>query len=896
MKLKFVILLAAGFVSASSAWARENDDDRYVDIPTDLAAGMELLDVAERAHDHANDYFEPAHGHPRNEDHEHGEEIPGVHEDDDMDEDLEADADGDYDEHLSPYEAVGEIWRNARDLEAGIDPEALDIVKVVTAVVDAWNKCDHTFGAVKRGVELMPDRAAEIAAAIAVKKDCNCAAGGIWPQQRVEERIRVNLRQAFIDVPRSCSCSQAAMYGAIAGLPENGEYIATALLEDSAEKVAELDRITRVMVEKSNEVIERTNAAQSRNNWNCGCTDVNLAASMRGIKDAELRGGTWDGLAQKYVEEAGDTGLVVDAFGIVGLYPMYAWGDENLNSKDQVLRRQPSIYRGDPLVLDPFDPSYEWFGVEGWDFSGLGLHDHDSTRIPTDLFISEYVIGTMPVPAPPPGLVKTTITLDSEVTFELDKYAIRAAASPVLERVAGFIKDSGIISELLIEGHTCDIATEQYNQLLSERRAESVKEFLVSAGLDTVEIETAGYGESRPRLPNDSEANRSKNRRVEITFLTREGREIERSMAESDAGSRSVEFSFVHPEDRQVYERAVQAYETAAVRVVDADEEMNRAIEIYNGSDRAIDMGQGQYFLEIYGEEFEEVRPVAVPAPQLQRNTISLESGVTFELDKWEVRAEASETLQSIVGLINEHDLFSEILIVGHTCDIATDEYNQLLSERRAQSVKEFLIEAGLAVDNIRTEGHGELEPVVPNTSEENRSRNRRVDITFVTRSGREIQRTVFEADGRRYHEFSWAEPGEAGADMLAATTLPMLFGEEYFVEGEDDNPREVIGLNGKIEPGETFIIAWDGSEEELTDLADIVTGQLDFLPNETLLLRRFGGERALACKANTYAFLSEYEGSDPIFVPLPDPIQPLPDPICTSPTNCDGSDQASPN
>jgi outer membrane protein OmpA-like peptidoglycan-associated protein len=357
-----------------------------------------------------------------------------------------------------------------------------------------------------------------------------------------------------------------------------------------------------------------------------------------------------------------------------------------------------------------------------------------------------------------------------------------------------------------------------------------------------------------------------------------------------------VEFSFVHPEDRQVYERAVQAYETAAVRVVDADEEMNRAIEIYNGSDRAIDMGQGQYFLEIYGEEFEEVRPVAVPAPQLQRNTISLESGVTFELDKWEVRAEASETLQSIVGLINEHDLFSEILIVGHTCDIATDEYNQLLSERRAQSVKEFLIEAGLAVDNIRTEGHGELEPVVPNTSEENRSRNRRVDITFVTRSGREIQRTVFEADGRRYHEFSWAEPGEAGADMLAATTLPMLFGEEYFVEGEDDNPREVIGLNGKIEPGETFIIAWDGSEEELTDLADIVTGQLDFLPNETLLLRRFGGERALACKANTYAFLSEYEGSDPIFVPLPDPIQPLPDPICTSPTNCDGSDQASPN
>jgi outer membrane protein OmpA-like peptidoglycan-associated protein len=892
MKQSVFVLLLATLACASPLRAAD-DDDRYVDIPTDLATAMELLEVAERAHDNVHDYFEPAHGHPRDEDHEHGEEIAGLHFDDDMDEDLEPDEDGDYDEHLSAYEAVGEIWLNAHELKTGIDPEALDIVKVVVAVVDAWNRCDDTFGAVKRGVELMPDRAAEIAAAIAIKRDCNCAAGGIWPQQRVENRLRVDFQHAFIDVPRACSCSQAAMYGAIAGLPENGEYMETAMLEDSEEKDAQLARITRVMVEKSNEVIERTNAAQSRNDWSCNCSNVNLAASMRGIEDDGLREGTWDGLAQKYVDEAGDTGLVVDAFGIVGMYPLHALGSPELNSNDHVLRRQPLVYRGDPLLLDPFDPSHEWFGTEGRDFSGLGRHEYESVRIPTDLFISEYVIGAQQMPVAP-ELVRTTITLSSEVTFDLDKYDIRAEASPVLERVAALLSETGIVSEILIEGHTCDLATDEYNQLLSERRAEAVRDFLVGAGLADVTIRTAGQGEGRPRFANDTEENRSRNRRVEITFLTRDDREIQRSLSEADSGSRSVEFTFVRPEDRAAWEAAVKGYEVRVVPLVRRDEDFNRLIEIYNGSDRPIEMGQDQYFLEIYGEEC-ETEPVAVPVPKLQKNRITLDSGVTFELDKWAIREEAGETLRSIVEVINRADIFSEILIEGHTCDLATDEYNQLLSERRAESVRDFLLQAGLEVDAIRIEGHGEHDPRLPNTSEENRAQNRRVEITFVTRGGREIQRTVSEHDGRRQVEFNWVtEAEDSGA--VEQVDVPLLLGSEYFCASDDDGPREVIGLNGRIEPGETFIVAWDGSEEELTDLADIVTGQLDFLPNETLVLRRFGGARALACKAYTYAFLNEYEASDGIFIPLPEPIELLPDPICTSPTDCDGSDQASPN
>ncbi|MFT5098283.1 MAG: outer membrane protein OmpA-like peptidoglycan-associated protein [Planctomycetaceae bacterium] len=722
MKPTTSLLLIVGITVSSFAWAQgEADDNDYIDIPTDLTRGMELNEVAERAHDNTGQYYELQHGHPRDDNHDHGAEaafeVKHFHDE----QDYVADEDVEYTEDLSAYDAVGEIWLNARAMES-VDAASLDIVNVVIAVIDSWTACDDTYGAVKRGVELMPDSAAEIAAIVAIKKDCNCTAGGLWPQQRVEERLRADFRHAFIDVPRACSCSQAAMYGAISGLPENTEYITT-----PEEDEAELARITAVMVEKSNEIIERTNAAQNRNDWECGCTGVNLAATMRGIQHEDLREGTWEGLAQKYVDEAGDSGLVVDAFGTVGMHPMSAWGNDQTNSSNFTLRRQSGVYRGDPLILDPFDPSLEWFVHTDNEASGLQSHVYDSVSVPTDVFLSEYVEG----------------------------WNKEALEQPVADR---------------------------------------------------------------------------------------------------------------DPDER------------------------NRVLELYNGSPEPIDLGSDQYFLEIYGTGSV---PIAAPPPVLERHTLSIDSGVTFELDKWEVRAEASETLQSIVEVLNNADIFSEILIVGHTCDLASDEYNELLSDRRAQSVRDFLESSGLQVDSIRTEGHGEREPRVANISEENRSQNRRVEITFVTRGDREIQRTVSEADGKCSVEFSWVAPNLV-ATAAAGAAIPLLFGDEHWVEGERE-PREVIGLNGQIEAGGTFIIAHENSDEEITDLAQVVTGQLDFLPTDTLVLRRFGGEMALACNAQSYAFLFN---NPPGIILLPEHIRPrpIPDPICTSPTNCDGSDQASPN
>ena len=102
-----------------------------------------------------------------------------------------------------------------------------------------------------------------------------------------------------------------------------------------------------------------------------------------------------------------------------------------------------------------------------------------------------------------------------------------------------------------------------------------------------------------------------------------------------------------------------------------------------------------------------------------------------FEFDKAELRPEDRELLSRIAGiLMTSHDY--TISVNGHTDDVGTDAYNQRLSERRAQAVRDYLVSAGLAPDIVSVEGHGKTLPLVRGTSEAARARNRRVELGMV--------------------------------------------------------------------------------------------------------------------------------------------------------------------
>jgi outer membrane protein OmpA-like peptidoglycan-associated protein len=87
-----------------------------------------------------------------------------------------------------------------------------------------------------------------------------------------------------------------------------------------------------------------------------------------------------------------------------------------------------------------------------------------------------------------------------------------------LGRLAAFLKDYPDRA-VLVEGHTDNTGSDEYNQSLSERRAESVRSFLISDGVDAQRVLARGYGKSYPIAGNDSAAGRQLNRRVEIVIL-----------------------------------------------------------------------------------------------------------------------------------------------------------------------------------------------------------------------------------------------------------------------------------------------------------------------------------------------------------------------------------------
>ena len=140
------------------------------------------------------------------------------------------------------------------------------------------------------------------------------------------------------------------------------------------------------------------------------------------------------------------------------------------------------------------------------------------------------------------------------------------------------------------------------------------------------------------------------------------------------------------------------------------------------------------------GDDVRRPRPACSPtAPQpsrtetrIVRNEVEMESDAFFAFDSAELRLEAKETMQRLADLITSGKILGRVSVTGHTCDLGPETYNQRLSSRRAESVKRALVDKGVDPDAIVTDGRGESEPAVPNTSQENRQLNRRVDVQFI--------------------------------------------------------------------------------------------------------------------------------------------------------------------
>ena len=123
-----------------------------------------------------------------------------------------------------------------------------------------------------------------------------------------------------------------------------------------------------------------------------------------------------------------------------------------------------------------------------------------------------------PAPAPAPVPVSEKVTFAAEALFDFDKSAVKPEGAAALDELLG--KQQGMNTEVMVTvGHTDSVGSDAYNQKLSLRRAEAVKAYIVSKGIDASRVYTEGKGESQPVADNKTAEGRAKNRRVTVEVV-----------------------------------------------------------------------------------------------------------------------------------------------------------------------------------------------------------------------------------------------------------------------------------------------------------------------------------------------------------------------------------------
>jgi len=119
------------------------------------------------------------------------------------------------------------------------------------------------------------------------------------------------------------------------------------------------------------------------------------------------------------------------------------------------------------------------------------------------------------------------------------------------------------------------------------------------------------------------------------------------------------------------------------------------------------------------------------PAPAVTQSKITLQADTLYDFDKSTLKPEGKATLDKIAADLSKIKL-EVIIAVGNTDSIGTDAYNMALGQRRAQSVKDYLVSKGVDRSRIYTESKGKSNPVASNATAEGRAKNRRTDIEVV--------------------------------------------------------------------------------------------------------------------------------------------------------------------
>jgi len=187
-----------------------------------------------------------------------------------------------------------------------------------------------------------------------------------------------------------------------------------------------------------------------------------------------------------------------------------------------------TVHAAEGAFYDPSNAASPTGKTIGYElFRTIGCPGRELLGVPCPVPPAPAPVAAAPEPAPAPVVaapepapaalapVAPQKLVMEGVNFDFDKAVIRQEDIPKLDRDVATLKEWGDV-KVEVAGHTCNIGTDEYNMGLSQRRADAVRNYLISQGIPADRLTAKGYGESQPTADNSTREGRVQNRRVEL--------------------------------------------------------------------------------------------------------------------------------------------------------------------------------------------------------------------------------------------------------------------------------------------------------------------------------------------------------------------------------------------
>lgn len=154
-----------------------------------------------------------------------------------------------------------------------------------------------------------------------------------------------------------------------------------------------------------------------------------------------------------------------------------------------------------------------------------------------------------------------------------------------------------------------------------------------------------------------------------------------------------------------------------------------------SGGEYAIFITKKGYFFKSLNFDFSDKigldKILDIPLEPIKKDAKEILNNIFFDTAKWDLKPESTVELDKLVALLKENPNLP-IEISGHTDDVGKEADNLILSQKRAKSVVDFLAQRGVDITKVKSEGYGKTRPYLPNSSDENRKLNRRIEVKFL--------------------------------------------------------------------------------------------------------------------------------------------------------------------